>query len=193
MKRILVAALLAGSVLGLSACETATPYQPLGAKGEQASGGYFDHQIEANRWQVGFKGNSLTSRETVERYLLYRAAELSISQGFDWFEAVDRHTDEKTDVYADPALGGYGYGYGGWGGYWGPQWGFARRGYGWRYGYFGGDPFWGPGAFDYNQVDQFQATAEILMGHGQKPNDRQAFNAHSVIEHLRGSITPPKT
>ena len=194
MKRILVAALLAGSVLGLAACETATPYQPLGVKGEQASGGYFDHQIEANRWQVGFKGNALTSRETVERYLLYRAAELSVSQGFDWFEAVDRHTDKKTDVYADPGFGGgYGYGYGGWGGYWGPQWGFARRGYGWRYGYFGGDPFWGPGAFDYSQVDQFQATAEVLMGHGQKPNDRQAFDARSVMEHLRGSIQPPKT
>jgi hypothetical protein len=186
MKRMIVAALLAGSVLGLSACETATPYQPLNAKNTQSSGGYFDHQIEANRWQVGFKGNALTSRETVERYLLYRAAELTLAQGFDWFEAVDRHTDKKTDVYADPDP----Y-YAGWGGYWGPRWGFARRGYGWRYGYWG-DPFWGPGPFDYNQVNQFQATAEILMGHGQKPNGKQAFDARSVMEHLRASITPPK-
>lgn len=185
MKRLmLVAALLSASAL--AGCETATPYQPLGAPGSQASGGYFDHQIEANRWQVGFKGNSLTSRQTVERYLLYRAAELTASQGYDWFEAVNRHTDKKTDVYSDPDPF-----YAGFGGYWGPRWGLYRRGFGWRSGYYG-DPFWGPGAFDSTQVDQFQATAEILLGHGQKPADRQAFDAHSVLEHLAGSIHPPK-
>jgi hypothetical protein len=185
MKRLLFAA-IAVSALALAGCETATPYQPLGAPHAQASGGYFDHQIEANRWQVGFKGNSLTSRETVERYLLYRSAELTLSQGFDWFEAVQRHTDKKTDTYAEPDSV-----YGGWGGYWGPQWGFYRRGFGWRYGYWG-DPFFGPGPFDYEQVNQFQATAEILLGHGQKPNDRQAFDARQVIEHLGPSIRPPK-
>ena len=71
MKRSLLAVLLVSGAV-LAGCETATPYQPLGAPGAQASGGYFDHQIEANRWQIGFKGNDLTSRETVERYLLYR-------------------------------------------------------------------------------------------------------------------------
>jgi hypothetical protein len=186
MKQSLFAA-LALSVVALAACETATPYQPLGAPGTQATGGYFDRQIETNRWQVGFKGNDLTSRETVERYLLYRAAELTVSQGYDWFEAVDRHTDKKTDTYASPDPL-----YAGWGGYWGPRWGLYRRNYGWRYGYFGGDPFWGPGPVDFNEVNQFQATAEILMGHGQKPNDRQAFDAHSVIEHLSGAVRPPK-
>ena len=184
MKRLFFAA-LAVSASVLSACETATPYQPLGAKGESASGGYFDHQIEANRWQVGFKGNALTSRQTVERYLLYRAAELTTSQGYDWFEAVERHTDKKTETYADPDPF-----YAGWGGHWGPSWGVYRRGFGWRYGY--GDPFWGPGPYDYSQVDQFQATAEILMGHGQKPADRQAFDARSVLGHLSGSVHPPR-
>ncbi len=183
MKRILFAAavLLASA---LAACETATPYQPLHARGTQASGGYFDHQIEANRWQVGFKGNELTSRQTVERYLLYRSAELTTTQGYDWFEAVERHTDKKTEGYAvpDPYYAGFG-------GYWGPRWGLYRRG-GWSYGY--GDPFWGPGPFDYDQVNQFQATAEILMGHGKKPANRQAFDARSVLEHLAGWVHSPK-
>lgn len=194
MKRILFAA-IAASALALAGCETATPYQPLGARGEKASGGYFDHQIEGNRWQVGFKGNELTNRQTVERYLLYRAAELTAGQGFDWFEAVSRHTDKKTDTYADPDPF-----YAGWGGYWGPSWGLYRRGYGWRGGGFGGyggfGPWggagWGPGAFDYSQVDQYQATAEIIMGHGQKPDDRQAFDARSVLQHLSGAVQPPK-
>jgi hypothetical protein len=184
MKRSLLAALIL-TASAVAACETATPYQPLGAPNSQAAGGYFDHQIEANRWQVGFKGNELTGRETVERYLLYRSAELTLSQGYDWFEAADRHTDKKTDAYATPDP------YAGWGGYWGPRWGLYRRGYGWRYGAWG-DPFWGPGPVDYNEVNQYQATAEIILGHGQKPNDRQAFDAHSVIEHLSGSVQRPK-
>jgi hypothetical protein len=184
MKRILFAAAVLSATV-LAGCETATPYQPLHARGTQASGGYFDHQIEANRWQVGFKGNELTSRQTVERYLLYRAAELTTTQGYDWFEAVERHTDKKTEGYAvpDPYYAGFG-------GYWGPRWGLYRRG-AWAYGY--GDPFWGPGPFDYDQVNQFQATAEIVMGHGQKPANRQAFDARSVLEHLSSSIRPPKT
>jgi len=178
MKRILFAA-IAASALALAGCETATPYQPLGAPGEKASGGYFDHQIEGNRWQVGFKGNELTT-----------------SNGFDWFEAVSRHTDKKTDTYADADPF-----YAGWGGYWGPSWGLYRRGYGWRGGGFGGGyggfgPWggagWGPGAFDYSQVDQYQATSEILMGHGQKPDDKQAFDARSVLQHLSGAVQPPK-
>lgn len=65
---------------GLTACATPTPYQPA-VRGQAVSGGFSDTRIEANRFQVNFAGNSLTSRETVERYLLYRAAELTVAQG----------------------------------------------------------------------------------------------------------------
>ena len=72
MKRALIA--VAAAALTLSACETATPYQPISAQHATASGGYSEQQIEANRWKVEFAGNSLTSRQTVERYLLFRSA-----------------------------------------------------------------------------------------------------------------------
>jgi len=171
---------LAVSAAVLGACETATPYQPLGAPNEHASGGYFDRQIEADRFQVGFKGNDLTSRETVERYLLYRAAELTLSHGGDWFEAVQRATDKKVEGYAD------------YGPYWGPRWGLYRRGYGWGYGRWGDPAIWGPGVVSYDQIQQYEATAEILIGHGPKPKDKQAFDARSVIEHLSGAVRPPR-
>jgi hypothetical protein len=170
MKRLVViAALLAASAL--SGCETATPYQPLHAPGSRASGGYYDHQIEANRFEVGFRGNALTSRETVERYLLYRSAELTLAQGFDWFEDVDRHTGRKSEVFVEP--GPYGY--------WGPRWGYRRFG-----------P-WGPYYGDVERVDRYTASAQILLGHGPKPNDRQAFDARSVVEHLRPALMAPRT
>ncbi len=82
-----------GLAMALSACETQTPYQPL-AKGSAVAGGFSDQRLDGDHFRVTFEGNSLTSRETVETYLLYRAAELTVAQGFDWFEMVDRHTDK---------------------------------------------------------------------------------------------------
>ncbi len=176
----LVVPLLAVAALTLAGCETATPYQPIGAHNSEAGGGYSDQQIEGNRWRVTFAGNSLTSRDTVERYLLYRSAELTVQQGFDWFSAYDRNTDRSTQTYVDPYFGAY----------WGPRWGFYRRGYGWGYGRWG-DPFWG-GPLDVQQTSEFKATAEIIMGKGPKPADRSAFDARSVIEHLGPTVQRPK-
>ena len=93
---------------------TATPYQPATASSRL---GFSDEQIESNRFRVSFAGNSLTSRETVERYLLYRAAELTVQRGFDHFILVTRDTETKTDTYRTP--GAY-YGPGPWG-YWSPS------------------------------------------------------------------------
>src|SRR3546814_10899027 len=81
---------------------------------------------------VSFSGNSLTSRETVERYLLFRAAELTVQQGFDHFILVDRNTDRKTRTYVDRPFGPGPYGF------WGPSWRFYGS-WGWRR----WDPFWG--------------------------------------------------
>src|SRR5579872_2803016 len=94
------AALVAAIALtaGLSACETATPYQPM-APHTKVWGGFTDQRIEADRYRVTFQGNSVTSRKTVETYLLYRAAELTLAQGYDWFEAAERHTDKSVETY----------------------------------------------------------------------------------------------
>ncbi len=191
MKRLILIAAVAAGALSLAACETATPYQPLNARGSQASGGYSERQIEANRFMVRFAGNSLTSRDTVERFLLYRSAQLTLQNGYDWFTTVERHTDRDTSVYASPGLGyGPGYGrYGGWGGYWGPSWGlYGRRG-GWRYGY--GDPFFGS-SFDYHEITQYDANAEIVMGKGPKPEgDPRAFDARAVQQHIGPAMPMP--
>ncbi len=181
MKRVWI---VVAAALTLTACETATPYQPLTAHTANTSGGFSDQQIEANRWRVEFAGNSLTSRQTVERYLLFRSAQLTLAQGYDWFQAVDRHTNRQTDYYTDPDP----Y-FAGWGG---PYWGFYRPGFGWGYGAFG-DPFWG-GPIDIQQISRYTATVEILMGHGAKPaNNPRAYDARSVVEHLQGTIQYPKS
>lgn len=180
----LAAALAAGTVL--SGCATPTPYQPAIGQGEYRNG-YSDEQIEANRFRVSFSGNSLTSRETVERYLLYRAAQLTLEHGDDYFILVDRDTEKKTRTYATPSpfsTGPYGY--------WSPYWRYYRPYYGWRsWDPFWGDPFWDRDV-DLRSVDRYEAIAEIVTGRGPKPaNDVHAFDARSVLERLGPSVIPP--
>ena len=96
-KRSVAFALGLALAAGLAACATPTPYQP-NVPGQQTSGGYSELRLEQNRFRVTFTGNSLTSRETVEAYLLFRAAELTTQQGYDWFSIVDRHTDRDARI-----------------------------------------------------------------------------------------------
>ncbi len=179
---------------GLAACATPTPYQP-NLPGQATSGGYSEMRVEANRFRVNFAGNSLTSRETVESYLLFRAAELTVQNGYDWFSIVDRATDRDARTYVEPDpfyRPWYGPAYG----YWRPSWRYFGRGYGWRtWDPFWGDPFWAD-RVDVRTVERFEATAEIVMGKGAKPvDDPRAFDARAVIDNLRPRIqypAPPK-
>ena len=88
-------ALLASAMLVVAGCATETAYRPATGSGFERAG-YSDRMIEPNRFMVSFAGNSYTSRDTVERYLLYRAAELTVQQGYDYFILSDRNTDRRT-------------------------------------------------------------------------------------------------
>jgi len=183
LRRLLAAAPLAAALL-VSACTTPTPYQPL-ARGSQASGGYSEMRIEDNRWMVRFSGNSLTSRERVETYLLYRAAELTLQNGFDGFVMVHRDVDPnvRTTVYRNP------WGPGPWG-YWGPSWHYWHGG---RWGYWDPwyrDPFWG--GIDVRTVTRYEASAEIVMFRGPRSGDPASFDARQVVSNLRPSIEYPR-
>jgi hypothetical protein len=161
----LVAALALAALL--TACATATPYQP-NVAGQKADGGFSDHRLENDRYQVNFAGNSVTSRETVERYLLYRAAEVTVQAGYDWFETADRRTDRTARAVIDN------YGYGGYGG-WGPW----------------GDPFWGSTS-QIRTIEKFQASAEILLHKGLKPaGDPRAYDAREIMTNLGPTILRP--
>lgn len=191
MSRKSVAILASIALAGLvAACTTATPYQP-NIAGQKVSGGYSELRVEDNRYRVTFAGNSLTSRQTVEGYLLYRAAELTVEQGFDWFSIVDRNTDvdRRTYVDSDPFFSPwYGPGYG----YWRPSWRYYGGGYGWRsWDPYWGSPFWGD-SIDVRTVTKFEASAEVIMHRGAKPaDDPRAFDARAVVTNLGPRIVRP--
>ncbi|HEY2753663.1 CC0125/CC1285 family lipoprotein [Phenylobacterium sp.] len=174
---------------GLAGCVTPTPYQP-NIHGQATTGGYSELRLEPDRWRVNFAGNSMTSRETVEGYLLFRSAELTLQSGYDWFSINDRNTDRSVRTYVDPDPF-YSPWYGGFG-YWRPYWRYRGAGYGWRTWdpWFGG-PFWAD-SIDIHTVQSFEASAEIIMRKGAKPaDDPRAFDARAVVENLRPRIQYP--
>jgi len=189
--RLRPAGLFAGAVaLLLAACATPTPYQPLGARGTGASGGYASEQVAANRFRVLFAGNSLTSRERVETYLLFRAAELTLEQGYSHFSIVDRVTDRNVETRVTPSP--FGGPFGGRYGWWRPHWRYYGGRFGWRtWDPWFGDPFWADD-IDVRTVQRFEAHAEILLHRGGQGDSERVFDAREVIANLGPNIEVPR-
>lgn len=180
------AGLIAAVLATLGACTTATPYQPYRPESiGGVHGGYSEQRVAPDRFVVRFHGNELTSRDRVEGYMLYRAADLTLQNGYDSFEIVDRHTEHDVETYASPDpfyRPWYGPDYG----WWRPEWRYYYPGSGWgRWGPFG------YGGMDVRQIESFEAQAEILMRHGGDPA-RRTFDARQVMANLGPTIELPK-
>ena len=173
----------------LAGCTTATPYQPLGSTSTR--GGFADQQLDATHYRVSFYGNSLTSRQQVENYLLYRAAELTAQRGFNCFIIVNHGTDKNTTVQVNP-YGPYGGGYygGGYYGGWSPYWRLHGPAGWYSYDPFYGGPFFGQ--YDINTIDQYQAMADIAVSNT-CPAGPATFNAQQVIANLHPYLVYPRT
>lgn len=190
--RTALSAALAVTAFLFSACSTtSTPYQPLSAS-SRVAGGFSDTRVAEGHYLVTFAGNTLTSRETVESYLLYRAAELTLEQGYDWFVINDREVEHRVekqlrpDPMYDPWYARDYY-------YWRPYWRYYGPAAGWRswYPYYG-DPFWAD-RVDTRTVERFEATADIQMGHGAMPaTNLRAFDARDVIDQIGPSVQRPQ-
>jgi hypothetical protein len=195
-------AVVLSSAILLVACATATPYQPASEPG--AFDGFSQQMIENDRARISFAGNSLTERDTVENYLLYRAAETALEKGYDWFALQERDTEEKTRVRVSPGAGA---------GFYDPYFGYSfyRPRFGWssayRFSRFNGfqyrrgfgfnrfyDPFYDPffNDFDVREITKYRASAEVRFGSGPQPDERDnVFDAREVIENLGPTIKLP--
>lgn len=90
-----LAALLVSAGL-LAGCTKPTPYQPIGAHGDDPRYGYAEQELSGDRYRVTASGNEATSRETVENYLLFRAAELTRNRGREGFRIIERDVEPTT-------------------------------------------------------------------------------------------------
>jgi hypothetical protein len=183
------------SMLGVTACATTppsfTPYQAA----VPGKFGFSEQRIEATRYRIIFEGNSRTTRQRVEDSLLLRAANVTLENGYDWFQIVNRATDPKTYQMRSPSYGSN------WGGGFGYNGGFASyRSWSPRHGWvYYRDPFAFGGYYngfgdrdDVREITRFQANAEIILGRGPKPVDRaDAFDARDVSANLTPRVMPP--
>jgi hypothetical protein len=148
-------------LLTLAACATASLYRPL-----EGGEGYSEQKLEANRFRVSYAGNSSTPRQTVENYLLYRAAEITLSSGHDYFVMANQSTEADTSY--SQTVSGFG--------------GFGR--YSWS-------PLSsvGVGVGTAIPSTEYEAQAYIVMYSGKKPpKETQAFDAREVKANLEPLI-----
>lgn len=156
-------ALIAATLTG---CMAPSPYAPR-TQGERT--GYTDRELTQTRYRVTFTGNSVTPRETVEDYLLLRAAEVTRAAGYAAFVFDTRNTraDHRYEVLPEP----------------GPYWGLHRGWGGWGFAY---DP-----AADVVVQTNYDAYAEIvLLTPEQAAKEPRSINAADVIAHLGPDAAP---
>ncbi|WP_323989733.1 CC0125/CC1285 family lipoprotein [Nguyenibacter sp. L1] len=152
-----------------TACTHPTPYQPATKAGE----GYTTQQIETNRFRISFRGNAETSRQTVDTYMLYRCAEVTLENGYDYFVIVNKAVDKNTayESYGDNLAWGW------------------RGGWGWRHGRGGVGPWDGSGTSYSQPINSYDAIADIVLYHGTKPlNDLYAYDAREVMHEIGPTV-----
>lgn len=164
--------------LALATCAEPTPYKPVADRY-----GYSNLLIETGRYKVSFSGNSSTKRETVENYLLYRAAEITIETGNDYFVVAERNTDEQTTYRAD-----YPY--------------FPHGSFQYSLHFHGGHRYFHPYGYDYvfghdsfyaRPVKRYTATADIVTFQGDKPRENPAaYDAREVVKNLSPTVVRPE-
>ncbi len=70
------------TILMLSAC--ATPYGKYGI-----AGGYTDSRIDENTFSISVDTNGFTNQQTTSMHAMYRAAELTVENGYDYFVIIN--------------------------------------------------------------------------------------------------------
>jgi hypothetical protein len=162
---------LLGAVFLVAACATA--YQPRGF-----TGGYSEQKLDSDVYSVSFGGNGHTSRNTVYRSWLYRCADITVEQGYDWFMVLGRSA--PVSGIDDKRLAGMDFG--------SPE--FERtKGGGYSapvYIYSGGG----------GTVSRYSATAAIRLYRGSpEPGLPMAFVARDVMRDLGPEVRqiPAKT
>jgi len=158
--------------LGLAACAAQpTPYQP-----RLEGAGYAEQQLDSRTWRVEFAGNTVTPRETVDNYLLYRAAEIMLFGGFSKFVILEKEIERNV------AYQGYGA--------YQPQIGFGvlhHRHFG--YGYYGAS---GPDRY-YPRVNYTGYATIRTYDEGRGvPSDAVVYDAQELVQQLGPTIRLPQ-
>jgi len=145
----------------------------------------------AGRYRLIIKGHNFTSRGAIEKYLLYRAADLTLRQHSQWFTLTENRN--KGDVAPVPKRDPTGLQYSFRMQFWRPVW---------RYKVVGSSKWatWSPfstAAFfadgkDPKTITEFELGADIVMHKGTTDDNPLAFEADAVSDFLINQVSPPE-
>lgn len=182
-------AVLSAIALAMALTACATPSASPTAAAEQQPGAFSEARLDADRYRVMLVGQRQEPRETVQLALLNRAAELTVREGYDWFETTDQGARVQSRLVAGSSpIMQPGFMWGGGEGFlprsWrdtGPRWGSGWRDW---------DPFLGEPSFaNRGQVlatDLVVAAAVIVLHKGVRPADTtQAYDARALLARSR--------
>ena len=165
----------------LAACTTTTPYQQAVGRGD----GYTEQRLESDKYRISVRGNSVTEQATLENYVIFRAAEITLASGNDYFIMLEDSTEVRRSFNSyGTTFGGGGFGRRGcfYGGGFGR--GFGRSG-------FGGGGF-GTTSTRTREITEYTVGAIVQVFSGTKPAENiTAYDARSVIENLGPSLLRP--
>lgn len=153
--RIAAALVLA---FALAACATAGPYA---AAAKPGGPGYSEQRIENDRYRITYRGAA--NPNMASDYVVYRAAEIAVNNGYDWFIVDQRFTDRAESagprVSVGTGIGSYGR--------------HTSVGVGTSIGI----PIGGGAKAD--------SSLEARYGRGPKPADANAYDARQILQTLR--------
>jgi hypothetical protein len=150
------------AALALAACTTPTVFAPM----QRADGpGFSETRIESDRCCITFRGGSDAGPDRVADLALLRAAQLTLQQGFDWFQVTQSFGVGQPPRGPFLSVGG-GTSSWGWGG--GSSFGVGVEGIP-----LGGGPM-------------LSQTLEVFMGRGPTPRDDPTiYDARDVARSIR--------
>jgi hypothetical protein len=155
-------------------------------------GVYSQAKVNATRYKISVKGHTFTSRDAIEKYLLYRAAELTLGDKFRWFTIAEARAKGDTAPVPKPDPTGLRYSFRMQ--YWRPVWRYKLAGSpNWNsWSPFGSAPFFADGK-DAKTITDFEVTADIVMHQGQMDDSNPlAFEPSAVDDLLVNQVSPPE-
>lgn len=157
---------IATAALSLAACASLAPYGPQRGPNGQ---GFSEQRIESDRYRVSYNG--VGAPGPVADMALLRAADLTLEQGYDWFEVTQRWIDGRPDSAGGmrPSVGvSYGSG----------------RSSG-RYGSYSSSGVGVGVGLNFSGPSPTSTTLEVVMGNGPRPDRPNAYDARGVQDNLR--------
>jgi hypothetical protein len=144
----------------------------------------------ATRYHLVVQGHQFGSRDAIEKYLLYRAAALTLDQHDSWFTLIETRAKGDTAPTSKPDPEGLRFSFRM--AYWRPVWRYKLAGTAaWR----NWSPFSGV-AFpltDPKTVTDFEVSADIALHKGNMNDaDPLAFEAGAVSDLLVNQVSPPE-